>query len=191
MLVATFSITKSQETKIGGGLGYSTGYKFFYMPGNGSGNFDTSVKGIYELTPPIYFSPSVTYFIPKITKVTQYDQTNTVSTMMFDVNGNYVFNTLDRFELYGLAGLDILLSWRKEISKLTDPITHEKTNYVMKERDNRLGLNLGVGTYMKITEQIDLYGEVKYIVSHYDQFMLNAGVLINIDWLKKNEKKSN
>ena len=27
--------------------------------------------------------------------------------MMFDINGHYVFNSLDRFEFYGLAGLNI------------------------------------------------------------------------------------
>ena len=39
------------------------------------------------------------------------------------------------------------------------------------------GLNIGAGTYMKMTEQLDIYGEVKYIISKYDQFMVNVGVL--------------
>ena len=40
---------------------------------------------------------------------------------------------------------------------------------------------------MKMTEQLDIYGEVKYIISKYDQLMVNVGVLLNIDWLKKHE----
>jgi hypothetical protein len=40
---------------------------------------------------------------------------------------------------------------------------------------------------MKLTEQFDLFGEIKYIISKYDQLMVNAGILVNIDWLKKNE----
>ena len=40
---------------------------------------------------------------------------------------------------------------------------------------------------MKLTDQFDLYLEAKYIISKYGQFMLNAGILINIDWLKKHE----
>jgi hypothetical protein len=99
---------------------------------------------------------------------------------MFDINGHYVFNALDKFEFYGLAGLDILLGWKKDVYAGTAPATY-------KESDNALGLNLGVGSYMKLTDQFDLYLEAKYIVSKYHQFMLNAGVLINIDWLIKHE----
>jgi hypothetical protein len=40
---------------------------------------------------------------------------------------------------------------------------------------------------MKLTDQFDLYLEAKYILSKYPQFLLNAGILINIDWLKKHE----
>jgi hypothetical protein len=96
---------------------------------------------------------------------------------MFDINGHYVFNSLDKFEFYGLIGLDVLLAWKRE----------KYGTEVFPENDNALGLNLGVGSYMKITEQFDIYAEVKYILSKYDQFMLNAGVLINIDWLTKHE----
>ena len=32
------------------------------------------------------------------------DTKTTVNTMMFDINGHYVFNSLDQFEFYGLAG---------------------------------------------------------------------------------------
>lgn len=104
---------------------------------------------------------------------------------MIDVNGHYVFNSLDRFEFYGLAGFDILFAWKKTAD------TYES----MKEQDNALGLNVGAGAYMKITEQISLFTEAKYIIygkdrlffSSYDQFMITAGALINLRWLAKNE----
>lgn len=38
-----------------------------------------------------------------------------------------------------------------------------------------------------MTGEFDLYGEVKYIISKYDQLMVNVGVLANIDWMKKHE----
>lgn len=97
--------------------------------------------------------------------------------MMFDINGHYVFNSLDRFEFYGLAGLDILLAWEKA----------KYPSFIEKESDNALGLNLGAGSYMKITKQFDIYAEAKYILGKYDQFMLNTGILINLDWLSKHE----
>ena len=101
--------------------------------------------------------------------------------MMFDVNGQYVFNSLDRFEFYGLAGLNILLAWEKSKTAAS--------NTTFKQNDNALGLNVGAGTYIKISDQFDAYVEAKYIISRYDQFMLNAGVLVNLDWLIKHEKK--
>jgi hypothetical protein len=100
--------------------------------------------------------------------------------MMIDINGHYVFNSLDKFEFYGLAGLNIMLAWKKE----------KYLEQVYKEKDNALGLNIGLGTYMKITEMLDLYAEGKYLWNNkYNQFMLNAGVMFNIDWMKKNEKQ--
>lgn len=183
IILNTFSVSYCQFTKAGGGLGYSTGFPFHEMPwdANKSGHFDFSLKGIYQLSLPIQISPSFTYLLPHITKESSLGEeiTTTVSTMMFDLNGQYIFNNLDRFEFYGLAGLDILLANKKEVYS-----SPESTN---RETDNALGLNIGIGTYMKITEQISLYGEAKYIVSKYHQVMLNAGILISLDWLKKNE----
>lgn len=179
LLVIILVIPKvnAQFTKIGGGTGFTTGYLFHEMDYdyNKSGHLFASLKSIYEITVPIHISPSVTFFIPHVFK--ELDTKTTVNTLMFDINGHYVFNSLDKFEFYGLAGLDIMLAWKRE----------KYDTEVFKETDNAPGLNLGVGTYMKITEQFDIYAEAKYILSKYDQFMLNAGVLINIDWLKKHE----
>jgi opacity protein-like surface antigen len=176
--ILAISVANGQFTKFGGGLGFSSGFPFHNMPydANKSGKLNISVKGIYEISLPFHISPSFTYFIPHVTK--NINMKTVVSTIMFDINGHYVFNSLDRFEFYGLAGLDILFAGKKETFVGSSP---------SKERDNAPGLNLGLGTYIKMTEQLDLYAEVKYIVSRYDQFMLNAGVLINLDWLKKNE----
>jgi hypothetical protein len=183
ILVATFSVINGQFTKVGGGLGYSTGFPFHDMPWNAnkSGHFNVSLKGIYQLSLPIQISPSITYLFPHITKEISAGEetTTTVSTVMFDINGHYVFNAPDKFEFYGLAGLDILLTGKKEA--YSSPAS---TN---KESDNALGLNIGAGTYMKITELVNMYAELKYIVSKYDQLMLNAGVLINLGGQKKNE----
>jgi opacity protein-like surface antigen len=183
-IVFAFSISNGQFTKIGGGLALSSGFPFHNMEWdyNKSGKIAAYAKGIYEISVPLHISPSFTIFYPHITKE-EFSKTS-VSTMMLDINGHYVFNSLDKFEFYGLAGFNILLAKKKEKylgqeESSLDPVI---------ERDNALGLNLGVGTYMKITEQFDLSGEAKYIFNNkYNQFMLNVGILINLDWLKKNE----
>ncbi|OFY67907.1 MAG: hypothetical protein A2V64_10810 [Bacteroidetes bacterium RBG_13_43_22] len=177
VIIITLPAVSGQFTKIGGGTGFTSGYYFHETENdyNKSGHFFASLKGIYEITVPIHVSPSVTFFIPHVYKA--FDSKYTVNTLMFDINGHYVFNSLDKFEFYGLAGLDVILAWKRE--KYLDE--------VFPESDNALGLNLGLGSYMKMTEQFDIYVEAKYILSKYGQFMLNAGVLINIDWLKKHE----
>jgi hypothetical protein len=177
VVILAIPVLNAQFTKIGGGTGFTTGYLFHEMDWeyNKSGHFFGSLKGIYEITVPIHISPSFTFFIPHVYK--DLNNKTTVNTMIFDINGHYVFNSLDRFEFYGLAGLDILLAWKKA----------KYPSFTDKESDNALGLNLGVGSYMKLTEQFDIYAEAKYILGKYDQFMLNAGILINLDWLIKHE----
>lgn len=180
VIVLFLSDANAQFTKIGGGIGLSSGFYFHEQTtqdANRSGKIAISFKGIYEISVPFHISPSITVFYPHITK-TEMDKT-TVSSMMFDINGHYVFNSLDKFEFYGLAGLDVLLAKKKDVYE---------SSGTYKETDNALGLNLGLGTYMKMTETFDIYGEVKYLFNgKYNQFMLNAGILLNIDWMKKHE----
>jgi hypothetical protein len=99
---------------------------------------------------------------------------------MFEIDIHYIFNSLDKFEFYGLAGPNLLSAWKTTRYAGNSTATS-------RERDRALGLNLGAGSYLKLTDQFDLYMEAKYILSKYPQFMLSAGILINIDWLKKHE----
>jgi opacity protein-like surface antigen len=179
IMLSTFYALDAQLTKAGGGLTYGTGFHF----NNEAGDLHRSplagifISGIYELNLPFHIVPSFTYFIPRTNQpeiVSNIEKTR-VSSMMLDVNGHYVFNSLDRLEFYGLAGLNITFAKIKWLGTISSG------------SDNVLGLNLGAGTYVKITEKLDFCGEVKYIVSRYGQFMANASVLINIDWLKKHE----
>jgi opacity protein-like surface antigen len=180
LLVLTLMGTaNAQFTKVGGGLALTSGFKFHQMdyPENRSGLIGLYFKGIYEVSLPLHIAPSFTIFYPHVTK-NQFDKT-VVSSMMFDINGHYTINSLDRFEFYGLAGLDILFAKKK--NTITGSSTYT-------EKDNALGLNIGVGTYTKLTESMDLTGEIKYLFNNkYNQLMANVGVLINIDWLKKHE----
>jgi hypothetical protein len=178
--IASILISQAQFTKLGGGPALTSGYDFHEMEYdyNKSGHFLGSLKGIYEVTLPVHISPAISFFFPHVYK--EMDSKYTVNTMMIDVNGHYVFNSLDKFEFYGLAGLNILIAWKKE----------KYLEQVYKEKDNALGLNIGIGTYMKMTEMLDIYAEGKYLWNNkYNQFMLNAGMLFNIDWMKKNEKQ--
>lgn len=176
-IISILSNTDAQFTKIGGGVGLTSGFPFHNMSydENKSGVIAVSFKSIYRITGPFHFSPSFTFFFPNITQ--NLTTKTTVSSFTIDINCHYVFSTIEKFEFYGLAGPDLLFALKKEV---TGPI-------IFKESDNVMGLNLGAGTNMKITEKLDVFGEVKYIFSKYDQFVINAGILLNIDWMKKNE----
>lgn len=187
-ILLTCSLVNAQLTKIGGGLGYTTGYTFHKADYdyNKSGHFNFFGKSIIEVNLPFHLAPSITYYFPHVWKSGDpfSESKITVTTLMIDINGHYVFNSLDRFEFYGLAGPDVLLAWKKDVFT-----PQSGTEQVTKEKDNALGLNLGVGTYMKISESLDLNIEAKYLISKYSQFMLNAGVLINLQYLNKKERE--
>ena len=179
LMISVLIVVNAQFIKIGGGLALSSGFPFHNNPDDyiRNGIMAVSFKGIYEISVPFYISPSFTIFYPHITKVQSVK--TTISSLMFDINGHYVFNSPDKFEFYGLAGLDILLAKKKEANEDSPAFT---------ESDNALGLNFGGGTYMKITKQFDIYGEAKYVFNNkFNQFMLNVGILLNIDWMKKQE----
>jgi hypothetical protein len=178
----TLGSVSAQFTEVGGGLDFSSGYRFHKInfDGNKSGNLAMSLKGIYKINVNMLIAPSFTFFVPHVYKEPGNFMKQTITTMMFDINHHYVFNPLDKFEFYGLVGLDVILAWNKTKYSGTGAATY-------RENDNGLGLNLGVGSRMKLTDQFGLYGEAKYIIGHYSQFMLNAGILINIDWLIKHE----
>lgn len=178
----------AQFTKVGGGLVFTSSFHYnnesasAYEKKMHQGPFlGAFVTGIYELKLPLHIAPSFTYFIPKTnTNVSgTFSEKSRVSSMMLDINGHYVFNSLDRFEFYALAGLDVMFTKIKWIGTQSG------------DSDNAIGLNLGAGSYMKLTNQFDLFLEAKYLISKYDQFMLNAGVLINLQWLTRHENDTN
>jgi len=179
LIFYVFSGANAQFTKIGGGLALSSGFQFNGQTttANKSGVIAISLKHIHEISGPLQFSPDFTFFYPHITNNQLYK--TTISSMMFDINIHYVFNWLDRFQFYGLAGPDLLVAWEKE--------SFERSATYREKRDV-FGLNLGIGTYIKTTKQIYLYGEAKYVLNkQYSQFMLNTGILLDIDWMKKHE----
>ncbi|HOB82798.1 MAG TPA: outer membrane beta-barrel protein [Bacteroidales bacterium] len=175
-------VINAQFTKAGGGLAFSSGFKF-HNTGEGSGrsgNYAAFVKGIYNISPELSISPSFTAFYPGIN-----DDGNirtVVSSMMFDINGHYIFRSAGAFSFYGLAGLDILLTSKKDEYEDSD---------TFKESDNALGLNAGAGISMNLSDRLDLFTEIKYVISKYDQLIINSGILFNITGLSGGGKSGN
>jgi opacity protein-like surface antigen len=180
LVILASSALNAQITKIGGGMAYGTGYWFgkTELDSYRSGHFAGFLEGVYEITKPVRIAATFSYFYPHNEEYT-FSKTS-VSSMMFDINGHYIFNPLARFEIYGLAGLDFLLTWKKETMT-------GNTSETFTENDNSFGLNLGAGTYFSLSKKICLFAEAKYVLSKYSQFMANAGIFINVNWLPKQE----
>lgn len=178
-MVSALSIANGQFTGIGGGLAMSSGFRFHEqaLPVNKSDFVGISFKGFCKISEPFYVSPSLTFFYPHITKGQVSKQI--ISSLMFDIDGHYIINAPNSFEFYGIAGFNILFAGNKYSSEGIP---------AYKESDNALGLNIGAGTYIKITEKFSIYGEAKYVFNNrYNQLMLNAGILLNIEEKKKHE----
>ena len=186
VLIVAGSLANAQFTKLGGGVDFGSGFHFNNESGlnHRSGLISIFVAGIYEFSLPVHISPSFSYTIPHVTKYEEFDfsEKTTVSSVAFNVDGHYVFNYLDKMEIYGLAGMNITLA---KIKNEYSYLGQQETTFG--SSDNSIGLNIGAGAYFKVLEQGDIFAEVKYILGKYDQLMIRGGVLLNIDWLKKNE----
>jgi hypothetical protein len=179
LIVSLLTMANGQFTNIGVGLALSSGFRFHEqsLTENKSGPLGISLKSIYKIREPFYISPSFTFFFPHVTANQVSKQT--ISSIMFDIDGHYLLNASDRFEFYGLAGLDIIFANNKYSSQGLP---------ASKESDNAPGINFGAGTFIKITEKFDICGEAKYVFnSRYNQFIINAGVLLKIDKKKKHQ----
>ncbi len=179
--------SKAQFTKIGSALSYNSGYFFNseYFNDHRTGNPVLSFTGIYEISLPFHIKPSVNIFFPHITKIdfsADEFQKTVVTAYTLDLDAHYVFNYLDRFELYGLAGMNIMyarVKWIYEFIDLTD---------VSSSGETVLGLNLGIGTYIKVRDQFDLFFELKGIIGSQQLIVATGGILLDIDWLKRKEE---
>jgi hypothetical protein len=165
----------AQFTKVGGGIVFCSGYEYHHIH---TGNPGINLTAIYELNQPFHLSPGFTYMIPK--KDDFFEGTRTTSLLMFDFDAHYVFNYLDRFEFYFLGGLNF--TWLHSNYKGEFPDVYPDYS------NNAIGLNIGAGTYMKFSEQMDFFGEIKYIVSSYDQLIVTIGVLLNVQWLTEHNE---
>lgn len=186
VLIVAGSLANAQFTKLGGGLDLGTGFYFNSEIGSNhrSGLLSLFVAGVYEFSLPVHISPSFSYTFPHVTKVelNGFSDKTTISSVYFNIDGHYVFNYLDKMELYGLGGMNVTLAKIKnEYSYIGEPGTEYGSS------DNSIGLNIGAGAYFKVLEQGDIFAEVKYVLGKYDQLMIRGGILLNIDWLKKNE----
>ncbi len=158
-LFAVFNLINAQ-TEVGVGL----------LEGSNSyGSLAIEGKANFGITDKIAVSPSVAYFFPTSTLANTYLGTDDgVGLLMtISVDGHYAFPINDKFEAYGLAGVNFLLS------------NVDDNNWYWNYYDfgPKLFVNVGGGATFAFTDSMKAYAEIKF-----SRFVptVSAGVLFSL-----------
>jgi hypothetical protein len=152
VLVSFIGLNANAQFKVGGGLAYATDI-------NGLG---FSLNGTYAFTDQIEAAPSFTYYFKK----------DYVSWWSIDLAGHYNFISDDSKALYGLAGLEIL-GVKVEIPSFGGYGGGSAS-------DSKIGLVLGGGGRMSLTDKLAGFGELKLGIVDGSYIGFNFGVLYSL-----------
>ncbi|MCB0683223.1 MAG: outer membrane beta-barrel protein [Saprospiraceae bacterium] len=150
MLVAGFLGFQSAHAQFsaGAGLAYGTDSGV-----NGDGAIGIQARAMYQFMENIRGSANFTFFLV--------DDPVNFSTL--NVDGHYLFLN-ESFLVYALAGLNLAFV-SVDLGAFGDA------------SDSELGLNLGGGIQLPITDALGLLGEVKYVIGDADQLVLTVGAI--------------
>jgi outer membrane protein X len=133
-------------------------------------NFGIGGKFQYNVTNPLRLEGSFTYFLPKKEGVADLAE---ISLSMWDlsVNGHWLFPVADKVTVYPLAGLGILGT------SSSAKIDLGGLDYNGSGSSTEVGLNLGGGIDLKLTDELILNAELKYkIVSTWSRLLVSVGI---------------
>ncbi len=158
-LLFSFVIPQTQaQISIGGGLGYNE-----KISGPG-----ITVKAEFNITDQIAVSPGVTYFFGN--SLYGFNQ----NTLAVNVNAHYFFNLIEnKLKIYPLVGANY--------SNYKTGVSYYSYYYDTYEvSDNAFGINIGAGGRWQFSERLSVYLEPKYVISDFEQIIINAGILFQL-----------
>jgi|SRR5690606_17057914 len=155
ILLSSLYTTAQTDTRIGALLGYGSEIE----------SVGIGVVGEIPLFESFTIAPSFVYFFPR-------DQVF-VKTSIFEVNGNlnYYFMELESFAFYGLGGINYTT------------VKVEADGFGLgdySESEGKIGANIGGGATFNFGKNWIPFAELKYVVSDFDQLVINAGIKFNI-----------
>lgn len=162
VLASTCGFIQAQDFGIRGGLSFASQVE----PGIG-----LNVGAIYQIQEHLGVAAGATFYIPdsyKGTDVLGVDYKVKRYVWMVDTDARYGLPINDG-AIYGLAGLNFT----------THSITYNKYDGSVLEdsKDTYVGLNIGGGAEYAFAYQVKAFAEAKYVISNYDQLIVNLGVL--------------
>lgn len=155
LFFAAISQISFAQISIGGGLAVGTEIE----------NIGFSAKGAYQINDQWAGNAGFTLFLPKSNGGLDL----TLWTVNFD--GHYLFKLNDKFSAYPLAGLNIS-TFSTDVN--LGIFGTEKVS------NTKVGLNIGGGALLNISEKMNGFAELKYVIGDFDQLVLNVGVLYGI-----------
>lgn len=148
------------DTSIGGMLAYGTEIE----------NLGIGVNAEFGIADNLSISPSFIYYLPKTYGIIK------TNWLEFNANANYYFVRDDKFDFFGLGGLNY-----SSISVKYDGPVFEGLGIKGSTSDGRFGLNLGAGANMKLSnDNITPFAELKYVIIDGGQLVIAAGVRFKI-----------
>lgn len=158
VLAGVISLTANAQTRVGGLLGF------------GSEIESLAIGGLAEfmIKDNMGISPQLVFFFGK--DEDGYKQS------LWEINGNFNYYFMqEEVDLYGLAGLN-LANWKVKVDDFGFGIGEYSTT------GTELGLNLGLGANFHVSnDKILPFGELKYVISDFDQLCIFAGVKFNLN----------
>lgn len=153
----------AQLTFLGAAANYGTWIK---EPG-------VSLYTIYSVNEKIDLVPNVTYFLPHTFNVT--DGTHEYTWWNINFDGHYVVIEKSKIQLLGLMGLN----FTNEIKRIDELIAGQQP-YKDKITTTKLGLNIGAGGQLHLSNFFNPFAEVKYILGDKNQFVFTLGIICRI-----------
>jgi opacity protein-like surface antigen len=127
--------------------------------GNNPETAGLQITGTYRIQKNIELAPDVSIYFPGNNDTPYHGY------WAINLNGHYIFAGARNYEVYGLAGLNIT--------------TVKYYNDFRNKHHTKLGINVGIGAEYHF-QDFSLYGELKYVISKFDQLVLGVGVRVPI-----------
>jgi opacity protein-like surface antigen len=165
-IISVFALSTNQfqaqesEILVGVGVGYATEI-------NSAAIF---AKGVYKINDTWEGSLGVNYFFPKG------EGDFEIKWMSFDLDAHYVFSTKDNFDIYGIAGVNIMRVTVPGFDYSYDE--EEMSSSSISSTDT--GINLGLGGRYQLSDKLFGLGEAKYAVNSGGYLQVSLGVLFQL-----------
>ncbi len=159
----------AQFTFLGAGAGYGSKIE---QPG-------FHAYGVYSVNDQIDLVPNITYFLPREIEresLQPGENEQEFATEWWNINFDGHWNPIEEewYMLYGLMGLNYSnVRWEKKYEINSREFDEVRTN-------GNLGLNIGAGAQLKLSEKIAPFIQGKYTLGEHGQLVLSGGILFRI-----------